>query len=74
MIHQPLGGAQGQMTDMEITVNQIKSLADDLYKILADHTGQSLETIRKDANRDYWMRAEESKQYGIIDQVLTPSK
>ena len=74
MIHQPLGGAQGQMADMEITVKQIMGLGEDLYNILAQHTGQDIEVIRKDANRDYWMKAPEAQQYGIIDHVLTHSK
>lgn len=72
MIHQPLGGTRGQMEDMEIAVKEIKSLGDDLYNILARHTQKPVETIRKDATRDYWMRAHEAKEYGIIDEVLTP--
>ncbi|MEM9738111.1 MAG: ATP-dependent Clp protease proteolytic subunit [Bacteroidota bacterium] len=74
MIHQPLGGTQGQMEDMKITIKQIMGLGEDLYKILAHHTGQSLETIQQDANRDYWLRADESKKYGLIDHILTKSK
>ena len=70
MIHQPLGKAQGQMADMEITVKQIIAIGEDLYAILAKHTGQPLDTIRKDANRDYWMRASEAQTYGLIDNVL----
>jgi len=71
MIHQPLGKAQGQMIDMEISVKQILALGEDLYKILAEHTGQTFETIQQDANRDYWMRANEAKNYGLIDKILS---
>ncbi len=70
MIHQPLGGAKGQAKDMEINVKQILSVKKDLYTILSKHTKQSYETIEKDSDRDYWMKAEEAKQYGIIDEVL----
>ncbi len=70
MIHQPLGKTQGQMDDMEIAVKAIVGLGKDLYQILAQHTGQSLETIRRDANRDCWMRGEQAKVYGLIDNVL----
>ena len=71
MIHQPLGKAQGQMVDMEISVKQILALGEDLYKILAEHTGQDFATIQQDANRDYWMRAHEAKSYGLIDKILS---
>jgi len=71
MIHQPLGGARGQAKDMEINVKQILSVKKDLYTILSKHTQQSYETIEKDSDRDYWMKAEEAKQYGIIDEVLS---
>jgi ATP-dependent Clp protease protease subunit len=70
LIHQPLGGAQGQASDMEITIKQMLDVKKDLYQILAKHTGNSLEKIEKDSDRDYWMRAHEAKAYGIIDQVL----
>lgn len=70
MIHQPLGGAQGQASDMEITVNQIKILKEELYEILAKHSGKSIEQIHKDSDRDYWMKAAEAKEYGLIDEVL----
>ena len=73
MMHQPLGKAQGQMSDMEITVKEVVKTAEDLYKILSRHTGQPIDTIRKDSNRDYWMRTPEAKEYGIIDQALTYS-
>ena len=70
MIHQPMGGAQGQASDMEITVREIKKLKDELYRIIADHSGQSLEKVEKDSDRDYWMTSEEALQYGMIDRVL----
>ncbi|MFC3811932.1 ClpP family protease [Lacihabitans lacunae] len=70
MIHQPSGGAQGQSRDMEITVKQIIELRKELYEILAKHTGRTFEQIEKDSDRDYWMKAEEAKAYGLIDEVL----
>jgi ATP-dependent Clp protease, protease subunit len=70
MIHQPSGGAQGQSRDMEITVKQIIELRKELYEILAKHTGKSFEQIESDSDRDYWMKAEEAKAYGLIDEVL----
>lgn len=70
MIHQPLGGMQGQVTDMEISYRLIKAMQKDLYEILAYHTGQDYETIEKDCDRDNWMTAPESKEYGLIDEVL----
>lgn len=70
MIHQPLGGAQGQAADMEITIQQMLELKKDLYNILSKHTGKSYKAIEKDADRDFWMRAEEAKKYGLIDTVL----
>lgn len=74
MIHQPMGGIQGQAKDIEITFQHITSLQKDLYKILAERTGKSFETIERDADRDYWMRADEAKVYGMIDQVLEVGK
>jgi ATP-dependent Clp protease protease subunit len=71
MIHQPLGGMRGQARDMEISYEQIKALAQDLYGILAKHTGKNIKTIEKDSDRDFWMRSEEAKAYGIIDEVHT---
>ena len=71
MIHQPSGGMQGQASDMEITLKQMQELKKDLYNILSHHTGKSYEQIQKDSDRDKWMRAEEAKNYGIIDEVLT---
>ena len=69
MIHQPLGGIQGQASDIEITAREILKLKDELYQIISDHSGQSMEKIRQDADRDYWMTAEEALQYGMIDKV-----
>lgn len=70
MIHQPMGGAQGQATDMEISLKQILELKKDLYAILSKHTGKTTNQIEKDADRDYWMRAADAKKYGLIDEVL----
>lgn len=70
MIHQPLGGAQGQASDMEITLKEILKLKKELYEILAEHSGQPYEKIEKDSDRDYWMIASEAKEYGLIDEVL----
>mgnify|MGYP003618965210 FL=1 len=72
MIHQPLGGAQGQATDMEITLKEILKLKKELYDILATHSGQTFEQIEKDGERDYWMTSTEAKEYGMIDEVLAP--
>lgn len=71
MIHQPMGGAEGQATDMEITVNEIKKLKKELYEIISNHSGQTFEKVEKDGDRDYWMIAEEAKAYGMIDELLT---
>ena len=70
MIHQPLGGAQGQASDIEITAREILKLKDELYKIIAKHSGQSIEKVNQDSDRDYWMKAEEAKKYGMVDEVL----
>jgi len=70
MIHQPLGGTQGQASDMEITVKEIQKLKKELYDILALHTGHPYKKIEKDADRDYWLTAEEAKAYGMVDEVL----
>lgn len=74
MIHQPMGGAQGQASDMEISLKQILEVKKDLYTILANHTGKSVEQIEKDSDRDHWLRAEEAKTYGLIDEVLIRKK
>lgn len=71
MIHQPLGGVQGQASDIEITAKEILKLKDELYAILSDHSGKSIEAIRQDADRDHWMTAKEALEYGIIDQIYT---
>jgi len=70
MIHQPLGGAQGQASDIEITAREIQKLKKELYEILSKHSGKDYETIWKDSDRDYWMKADEAKEYGLIDEVL----
>ena len=74
MIHQPLGGIQGQASDIEITAREILKLKDELYQIISDHSGQNVEKIRQDADRDYWMTAEEALQYGMIDKVYRREK
>jgi ATP-dependent Clp protease protease subunit len=74
MIHQPLGGIQGQASDIEITAREILKLKDELYQIISDHSGQTVEKIRQDADRDYWMTAEEALQYGMIDKVYRREK
>lgn len=74
MIHQPSGGAQGQSVDIEITAREIVKLRDELYGILANHTGQTTQQIEIDSDRDKWFRAEEAKVYGLIDEVLTRDK
>lgn len=71
MIHQPMGGAQGQASDIEITYKEIEKLKKELYTIIANHSGQEFEKVWKDSDRDYWMIAEEAKAYGMIDEVLT---
>lgn len=74
MIHQPLGGTQGQASDMEITVNEIKKLKKELYDIISNHSGQTFKKVEKDSDRDYWMTSQEAKDYGMVDEVLTKSK
>lgn len=73
MIHQPHGGAQGQATDIEIQAEQIKKLKKELYEILSAHSGQTYEKVYADSERDYWMIAQEAKEYGLIDEVLKAS-
>ncbi|WP_111706294.1 ATP-dependent Clp endopeptidase proteolytic subunit ClpP [Lutibacter citreus] len=70
MIHQPLGGAQGQASDIEITAREILKLKDELYQIISKHSGQSMEKVHADSDRDYWMKADEAKEYGMIDEIL----
>ena len=69
MIHQPMGGIQGQASDIEITAKEILKLKDELYQIISDHSGQAMDKIRQDADRDYWMTATEAMEYGMIDKV-----
>jgi len=70
MIHQPMGGAQGQASDIEITAREIGKLKKELYTIIADHSGNTYKKVEKDSDRDYWMTAQEAKDYGMIDEVL----
>ena len=74
MIHQPMGGVQGQASDMEITVREIQKIKQELYSIISTHSGQSIEQIEKDSDRDYWMTATEAKEYGMIDEVMLKNK
>jgi ATP-dependent Clp protease protease subunit len=74
MIHQPMGGAQGQATDIEITAREILKLRAELYTIIAEHTGNTLEKVEKDSDRDYWMTSKEALAYGMIDDVLERSR
>ena len=74
MIHQPMGGAQGQASDIEITAREIMKLKHELYAIIALHSGQPVEKVEKDSDRDYWMTAEEAKAYGMIDEILVRQK
>ena len=71
MIHQPMGGAEGQASDIEITAKQIVKLKQELYEIIANHSGKSIEQIYADADRDYWMTSAEALEYGMIDEILT---
>ena len=71
MIHQPLGGVQGQASDIEITAREIAKTKRELYEILAQHSGVSIERIEADADRDYWLTAAEAQEYGLIDKVLS---
>jgi ATP-dependent Clp protease protease subunit len=70
MIHQPMGGAEGVATDLEITVREIVKLKRELYEIIALHSGNSVEKVEKDSDRDYWMTSQEAKDYGMIDEIL----
>ncbi len=74
MIHQPMGGIQGQASDIEITAREILKLKDELYRIIADHSGQPFDKVEKDSDRDYWMTAAEARDYGMIDKVLENPK
>ncbi|MFM7722643.1 MAG: ClpP family protease, partial [Bacteroidota bacterium] len=74
MIHQPLGGARGQASDIEITAREIQKLKKELYDIIATHSGQTYDKVWEDSDRDYWMIAQEAKEYGMIDEVLERKK
>ena len=74
MIHQPLGGAQGQASDIEITAREIQKLKNELYQIISVHSGKSFDEVWKDGDRDFWMTSEEAKTYGMIDEVLVKNK
>ena len=74
MIHQPMGGAQGQASDIEITAREIQKLKKELYTIISNHSGQPFEKVEKDSDRDYWMTSQEAKDYGMIDDVLIRAK
>ena len=74
MIHQPLGGAQGQASDIEITAREILKLKNELYEIISDHSGQPIEKVEANSDRDYWMTAVEAAEYGMIDKVLERTK
>ena len=74
MIHQPMGGAQGQASDIEITAKQIQILKKELYEIISTHSGKSYEDVYRDSDRDYWMTAQEACDYGMIDKVLIKAK
>lgn len=74
MIHQPLGGMQGQVSDMEISYRLIKKLQKELYDIISKHTGQPYDKVQKDCDRDNWLTSQEAKEYGLVDEVLTRDK
>ena len=74
MIHQPLGGAHGQASDIEITAKEILKLKGELYQIIADHSGKTLKQIEKDADRDHWLTAKEAVEYGMIDDIFNIKK
>ena len=74
MIHQPLGGASGQASDIEITAREIGKLKTELYEIIAEHSGNPIEKVHADSDRDYWMTSTESKAYGMIDEILLKTK
>lgn len=71
MIHQPLGGVQGQASDIEITAREILKVRKELYTIISEHSGKPYEVVERDSDRDFWMNAEEAKEYGMIDAILT---
>jgi len=71
MIHQPLSGAQGQASDIEIAAKEVLKIKDELYQIISKHSGQPFDKVYEDSDRDYWMKADEAKSYGMIDEILT---
>ncbi len=73
MIHQPLGGAQGQASDIEIAAREILALKEELYQIISKHTGQTYDKVYEDSDRDYWMKSDKALKYGMIDEILTRS-
>ena len=74
MIHQPMGGAQGQASDIEITAREIQKLKKELYTIISNHSGMPFDKVEKDSDRDYWMTSAEAKEYGMIDDILIKGK
>jgi ATP-dependent Clp protease protease subunit len=74
MIHQPMSGTQGQVSDMEIALKETQKVRDELYRIQAHHTGQTFEQIQKDSDRDNWMSSEDAREYGLIDEILSSKK
>jgi ATP-dependent Clp protease protease subunit len=70
MLHQPYGGAGGQATDIQIMVNEVKKLKNELYEIISYHSGQPFDKVKEDSDRDFWMKADEAKDYGLVDEVL----
>lgn len=74
MIHQPMGGIQGQASDIEITAREILKLKEELYRIISDHSGQPFKKVEADSDRDYWMIASEAKEYGMIDKILVNNR
>jgi len=70
MMHQPSAGAGGQASDIEITVNQVKRVKQELYEVISYHSGQDIKKVAEDCNRDFWMTAQEAKEYGLVDEVL----
>jgi len=74
MIHQPLSGAQGQASDIEIAAKEVLKIKDELYHIIAEHSGQTFDKVYEDSDRDYWMRAQQAKDYGMIDEILVREK
>ena len=74
VIHQPLSGAQGQASDIEIAAKEVLKIKDELYTIISNHSGQTFDKVYQDSDRDYWMKAEQAKSYGMIDEILSRDK